>query len=69
MYFLDKIGKFLYVDEIYVIVNSMFKFKYFEFVYFSFKNESVFEIFSGCFEFEFLDLRGCWEVDFDKKFL
>lgn len=69
MHPLDKTGKPSHADETHAIANSMPKLKHLELAYLSLKNESVLEILSGCPELESLDLRGCWEVDLDKKFL
>ncbi|KAK9757618.1 hypothetical protein RND81_01G174400 [Saponaria officinalis] len=58
-----------HVDEAHAIAHTMPKLKQLELAYLRINDESVLEILSGCPKLESLDLRGCWDVHLDKKFL
>lgn len=68
MHPIDKTGKPSHADEAHAIAKTMPKLKQLEIAYLHIKNDSVLDILSGCPELESLDLRGCWEVDLDKKY-
>ncbi|GAB2217161.1 hypothetical protein Drorol1_Dr00000326 [Drosera rotundifolia] len=57
-----------YVDEAHAIANTMPKLKHLELAYVHIDVGSVLDILSGCRDLELLDLRGCWDVELDKKF-
>ncbi|GAB2290671.1 hypothetical protein Dimus_024946 [Dionaea muscipula] len=58
-----------HVEEAHAIANTMPKLKHLELAYVHIDVGSVLDILSGCRELETLDLRGCWDVKLDKKFL
>ncbi|GAB4845013.1 hypothetical protein Ancab_038405 [Ancistrocladus abbreviatus] len=58
-----------HIDEARVIANTMPKLKQLELAYLHIDTGTVLEILSGCPDLETLDLRGCWDVKLDKKFL
>ncbi|KAG6705468.1 hypothetical protein I3843_07G175000 [Carya illinoinensis] len=66
---LDTAGKPMQDDEAYAIASTMPKLKHLEMAYHLISTRSVVEILSRCPELEFLDLRGCWDVKLDDKFL
>ncbi|KAJ8432018.1 hypothetical protein Cgig2_026721 [Carnegiea gigantea] len=66
---LDASDKPSHAAEVQAIAKTMPKLKRLELAYLHINNESVLEILSGCPELESLDLRGCWDVHLDKKFL
>ncbi|GMY17328.1 F-box protein FBW2 [Fagus crenata] len=66
---LDTAGKPTQDDEGYAIASTMPKLKHLEMAYHLNSTTSVLEILSSCPELEFLDLRGCWDVKLDDKFL
>ncbi|XP_010543889.1 PREDICTED: F-box protein FBW2-like [Tarenaya hassleriana] len=55
-------------DEAYAIANSMPKLKRLEMAYLRVSTEGVLKILSSCPSLEFLELRGCWDVQLDSKF-
>ncbi|KAJ7958987.1 F-box protein FBW2 [Quillaja saponaria] len=69
MHPLDTAGKPLQDDEAYAIACTMPKLKHLEMAYHLISTRSVLQILSGCPELEVLDLRGCWDVKLDDKFL
>lgn len=66
---LDMVGKPSKNDEAHAIATTMPKLKHLEIAYVCLDTTSVLEIISNCPELEFLDLRGCWEVKLDHKWL
>ncbi|KAL5982237.1 hypothetical protein ACLOJK_016308 [Asimina triloba] len=52
-------------DEAHAIATTMPKLKHLEMAYLLLTTRGVVEILSGCRELEFLDVRGCWDVEFD----
>ncbi|XP_030947751.1 F-box protein FBW2 [Quercus robur] len=66
---LDTAGKPLQDDEAYAIASTMPKLKHLEMAYHLISTTSVLKILSSCPELGFLDLRGCWDVKLDDKFL
>ncbi|KAJ7965733.1 F-box protein FBW2 [Quillaja saponaria] len=69
MHPLDTAGKPLQDDEAYAIASTMPKLKHLEMAYHLISTRSVLQILAGCPELEFLELRGCWDVKLDDKFL
>ncbi|XP_058096867.1 F-box protein FBW2 [Magnolia sinica] len=53
-------------DEALAIATTMPKLKHLEMAYLLLTNRGVLEILSGCRELEFLDVRGCWDVELDE---
>ncbi|GMH21850.1 hypothetical protein Nepgr_023693 [Nepenthes gracilis] len=58
-----------HVEEAHTIANTMPKLKELELAYLHINTGSVLEILSSCPDLEALDLRGCWDVKLEKKFL
>ncbi|GMH00168.1 hypothetical protein Nepgr_002007 [Nepenthes gracilis] len=58
-----------HIEEAHAIANTMPKLKQLELAYLHMNTASVIEILSRCPDLETLDLRGCWNVKLDKKFL
>ncbi|KAJ4839861.1 F-box protein fbw2 [Turnera subulata] len=56
-------------DEAHAIATTMPKLKRLEMAYHLVSTGDVMMILSSCRELELLDLRGCWNVKFDDKFL
>nr|XP_009406619.2 PREDICTED: F-box protein FBW2-like isoform X2 [Musa acuminata subsp. malaccensis] len=56
-------------DEAYAIARSMPKLHHLETAYLLLTTRGVLEILSQCRDLEYLDLRGCWEVKLDDKYL
>ncbi|KAF8411434.1 hypothetical protein HHK36_003983 [Tetracentron sinense] len=56
-------------DEAHAIATTMPKLKHLEMAYLLITTGGVLEILSNCRELKFLDVRGCWDVKFDEKFL
>ncbi|KAJ8772080.1 hypothetical protein K2173_027257 [Erythroxylum novogranatense] len=56
-------------DEANAIATTMPKLKRLEIAYLRISTDGVLKILSGCPELEYLDLRGCWEVELDISFL
>lgn len=56
-------------DEAYAIASTMPKLKRLEMAYHLVSTESLLKILSSCTQLEFMDLRGCWNVNLDDKFL
>ncbi|CAL5385910.1 unnamed protein product [Camellia sinensis] len=69
MHPIDMDGKLSQEDEAHAIAVTMPKLKHLEMAYLLIDTQSVLEIISSCLELEFLDLRGCWNVKLDKKYL
>jgi hypothetical protein len=62
-------GKLSQNDEAQAIATTMPKLKRLEMAYHLVDTESIIKILTGCPKLEFLDLRGCWDVKLDEKFL
>lgn len=62
-------GKVSQEDEAHAIAVAMPKIKQLEIAYLLIDTESVLEIICSCPELEFLDLRGCWNVKLDNKYV
>ncbi|OVA07940.1 hypothetical protein BVC80_8733g7 [Macleaya cordata] len=56
-------------DEAHAIATTMPKLKHLEMAYLLLTTGGVLEILSNCKDLEFLDVRGCWDVKLDEKFL
>lgn len=69
MHPLDLEGKLSQNDEAHAIATTMPKLKHLEIAYHLVDTIGVLEIITNCRELEFLDLRGCWDVKFDEKYL
>ncbi|KAH7567733.1 hypothetical protein ACOSP7_010166 [Xanthoceras sorbifolium] len=69
MHPLDTADKSSQDDEANAIVTTMPKLKRLEMAYNVISTESVLKILSSCSKLEFLDLRGCWNVKIDDKFM
>ncbi|KAF7140125.1 hypothetical protein RHSIM_Rhsim06G0079500 [Rhododendron simsii] len=69
MHPIDMDGKLSQEDEAHSIAMTMPKLKQLEIAYLLVETESVLEIISNCPELELLDLRGCWNVKLDEKWL
>ncbi|KAF2571361.1 hypothetical protein F2Q70_00003071 [Brassica cretica] len=55
-------------DEAYAIARTMPKLKRLEIAYHRVSAEGVLKILSSCIFLQFLELRGCWDVQLDNKF-
>ncbi|GFZ10225.1 similar to F-BOX WITH WD-40 2 [Actinidia rufa] len=69
MHPIDMDGKLSHKDETRAIATTMPKLKQLEIAYLLIDTESVLEVICHCPELEFLDLRGCWNVKLDEKYL
>ncbi|XP_059636632.1 F-box protein FBW2-like [Cornus florida] len=69
MHPLDMEGMLSQEDEAYAIARTMPKLKQLEMAYLLIDTECVLEIISSCPKLEFLDLRGCWSVKLDEKYV
>lgn len=69
MHPLDTAGKPLQEDEAHAIATTMPKLKHLEMAYHLITTESILEVLSCCPKLEFLDLRGCWSVVLEDKFI
>ncbi|XP_022941258.1 F-box protein FBW2-like isoform X1 [Cucurbita pepo subsp. pepo] len=56
-------------DEAYAIAATMPKLEHLEMAYHPLSTKSVMTILSSCPNLEFLDLRGCWDVRLEDKFV
>ncbi|KAJ4966485.1 hypothetical protein NE237_018334 [Protea cynaroides] len=56
-------------DEAHAIATTMPKLKHLEIAYMPITTEGVLDILSGCRKLESLDVRGCFDVKLDEKFL
>lgn len=56
-------------DEAYAIACTMPKLRHLEMAYLLLTTRGVLEILSRCTNLEFLDVRGCWEINIDEKLL
>ncbi|KAH8516107.1 hypothetical protein H0E87_004488 [Populus deltoides] len=68
MHPLDTEGLEAQDDEAYAIATTMPKLKRLEMAYHLVSTESLLQILSSCTNLEFMDLRGCWNVNLDNKF-
>lgn len=55
-------------DEAHAIANTMPRLKHLEIAYHIINTQGAIQILKSCPELEFLDLRGCWDVELDDKF-
>ncbi|XP_044478469.1 F-box protein FBW2-like isoform X1 [Mangifera indica] len=62
-------GKLTQDDEAKSISATMPKLRRLEMAYHDLSTESVLKILCSCSQLEFLDLRGCWDVKLDDKFI
>ncbi|KAJ6398783.1 hypothetical protein OIU77_019534 [Salix suchowensis] len=69
MHPLDTEGMETQDDEAHVNATMMPKLKRLEMAYHLVSTEGLLQILSSCTEVEFMDLRGCWNVNIDDKFL
>ncbi|XP_059642087.1 F-box protein FBW2-like [Cornus florida] len=69
MHPLEAIDKLSQDDEAHAIAATMPKLKHLEIAYLLVATKSVLAILANCQELELLDLRGCWNVSLDEKFL
>ncbi|KAL6317139.1 hypothetical protein AAG906_029891 [Vitis piasezkii] len=69
MHPLTTAGKLSQDEEAHAIATTMPKLKHLEMAYHLLSTKSVLEILSCCPELELLDLRGCWHVELNVKFL
>lgn len=69
MHPLDTAGKPLMDEEAHAIATTMPRLKHLEMAYHLISTKSALQILSSCTELEFLDLRGCWDVQLEDKFL
>ncbi|XP_042444997.1 F-box protein FBW2-like isoform X1 [Zingiber officinale] len=56
-------------EEAYAIAKTMTKLRHLEMSYQPLTTQAVLEILSKCKDLEYLDLRGCWDVKLDEKYL
>lgn len=69
MHPLEVAGKVCQDDEALAIAVTMPKIRHLELAYLLLTTQGVLEILSRCADLEFLDIRGCWDVKLDEKFL
>lgn len=69
MHPLEVINKLSQDDEALAIAATMPRLKHLEIAYLLVSTESVIEILKNCKQLELLDLRGCWNVYLDEKFV
>ncbi|WOH02609.1 hypothetical protein DCAR_0521998 [Daucus carota subsp. sativus] len=69
MHPIDVLGKPSQKDEARAIATTMTKLKHLELTYIHLDTTNVVEIISNCPNLEFIDLRGCWDVDLDNSWL
>nr|ALO18840.1 F-box protein [Lilium davidii var. unicolor] len=69
MHPLEVVEKFCQDDEAGAIATTMPKLRHLEVAYSLLTTGGVIEILSGCKDLEFLDLRGCWDVQLNQKYL
>lgn len=69
MHPIDMDGKRLQADEARAIAATMPNLKRLEIAYLLIDTDSIVEIIRSCQELEFLDLRGCWDVKLDDKYI
>ncbi|KAL6583093.1 hypothetical protein OROMI_005171 [Orobanche minor] len=69
MHPLEVIGKLSQDDEALAIASTMPRLKHLEIAYLLVDTCSVVQILKSCKHLEFLDVRGCWNVNLDDKFV
>lgn len=69
MHPLEVIDKLSQDDEALAIASTMPKLKHLEMAYLLVTTKSVIEILFNCKNLELLDVRGCWNVNLDDKFV
>lgn len=69
MHPLEVMDKLSQDDEALAIASTMPKLKHLEIAYLLVDTFSVIEILKGCNHLELLDVRGCWNVNLDEKFM
>ncbi|CAI0549248.1 unnamed protein product [Linum tenue] len=69
MHPLDKADKAVQEDEANAIATTMPSLKHLEMAYHQISTENALKILSSCTGLEYMDLRGCWDVELDDKFL
>ncbi|KAA8546788.1 hypothetical protein F0562_003217 [Nyssa sinensis] len=69
MHPLEMIDKLSQDDEALAIAATMPKLKHLELAYLLVSTKSVLAILANCRELELLDVRGCWNVYLDEKFV
>ncbi|KAL2521525.1 F-box protein FBW2 [Forsythia ovata] len=69
MHPLEVINKLSQDDEALAIATTMPRLKHLEIAYLLVGTESVIEILKNCKQLELLDVRGCWNVNLDEKFV
>ncbi|KAK4353081.1 hypothetical protein RND71_028599 [Anisodus tanguticus] len=66
---LEVINKLSQDDEALAIANTMPNLKQLEIAYMLVGTTSIIEVLKNCRHRELLDVRGCWNVNFDEKFV
>ncbi|KAL3845154.1 hypothetical protein ACJIZ3_002557 [Penstemon smallii] len=69
MHPLEVIDKLSQNDEALAIATTMPKLKHLEIAYMLVDTSSVIEILENCKQLELLDVRGCWNVNLDERFM
>ncbi|CAN0899471.1 F-box protein FBW2 [Linum grandiflorum] len=69
MHPLDEADKEAQEKEARAIATTMPKLKHLEMAYHLIGTENALKILSSCTDLEFMDLRGCWDVELDDKLL
>ncbi|CAI0447856.1 unnamed protein product [Linum tenue] len=69
MHPLDKADKEAQEDEAHAIATTMPNLKHLEMAYHQVSTENILRILSTCTGLVHIDLRGCWDVELDDKFL
>ncbi|CAL9161553.1 unnamed protein product [Musa hybrid cultivar] len=69
MHPLEVANKVCQDEEAYAIAVSMPRLRHLELAYLLLTTRAVLDILSSCKDLEYLDLRGCWDVKLDQKYL
>lgn len=69
MHPLEVIDMLTHDDEAFAIAATMPQLKQLEVAYLLISNEGVLKILNSCSELEFLDVRGCWNLDLEEDVL
>ncbi|KAG9137117.1 hypothetical protein Leryth_011948 [Lithospermum erythrorhizon] len=69
MHPLDIASKLSQNDEAHAIATSMRKIKHLEMAYLLIDTTAALDIIGSCPDLQFLDMRGCWDVKLDDKYL
>ncbi|KAG8373384.1 hypothetical protein BUALT_Bualt11G0018800 [Buddleja alternifolia] len=69
MHPLEVLEKLSQDDEALAIASTMPRLKHLEIAYFLVETSSIVEIIENCKHLELLDVRGCWNVNLDEKFV